>query len=515
MKFKKKLFIFVSLISVLSLNAEIKMPLVLSDNAILQRNANVKIWGWANPNANVEVEFSGQKKSTKANNKGQWALKLSPMKACDTPHVMSISENGGKPFEIKNVLVGDVWVAGGQSNMEFGMRQMSGGGKEVLENAKKHTVRYFKLWSSENKKTPQPDAYKGSRWIDFRTGSPLMNGLSAVASIFACDINAKTKIPIGVLDTSLSGTNMYSWLPKNVFENSPNLQHERDAFKKRMKTYNFERELAKFQKKVDEHKQAVTKAKAEGKPEPKLPSSIREIHKPRPDSPDKYRTYGEMFNARVYPLKNFTARGFIWYQGENDSAMKVGFDKTFAELVNSWRAQWGNQNMPFLAVQLPSYGTKSSWAEVRWQQLKVCNQLKNMGYIVTVDTGDEKDIHPTNKLPVGHRLANVALNQVYGFKDIVAYAPTVKNVKFTKNVVTVNFSGNIECRGEPRGFEVLCDDEWAPASAEVKTNSIIIRAKDSKKKIDGVRYLWKSFAKPDVCLFITGDLPVAPFIKKR
>ncbi len=509
---KKILISLLSIFATLCANAEIKMPKLFSDNAILQRDVPVNVWGWAEPNAKVELKFAGQVKTVKANKNGAWRVVLDPMQASSQSRSIFVSENEGKTVEIKNVVVGEVWISGGQSNMEFALRSMNGS-KEFIENAKNYDVRFFMQKSSMESKTPMLDAGNDAHWVDFRGDSNKIVNTSAIATVFACKLNAKIKIPVGVVDTSLSGTNMYSWLPKDVFENDPTLEHERKNLRDRTKRYDYQKALSKWQKGVDEYEVSVAKAKAEGKPAPKRHYRTTVRFRPRADSPDLYRTQGELYNGKVFPVKDYAARAFLWYQGENDGTMKNGFRESFVAIMKSWRASWGNANMPFVAIQLPSFGTKSHWAEIRAQQSQACEIAKNAYPVVTIDTGEKDDIHPKDKLEIAYRAANVALKMVYGFNDIVAFAPSVKNVSFENQTATVYFNRKIECRGEVRGFEVLSEGKWIPAKAKVQARSVTLTT-EGKANIEGVRYLWKSWAKPDVCIY--GDnLPVSPFIKEK
>lgn len=513
----KKLSILVSVLSIFAFSsfAEIKMPRIFSDNMMLQRNANVNVWGWASPNSKVNVQFAGQSKDVKANAKGEWLVKLAPMKENAKPQSMFISENGASPVEIKNILVGEVWVLGGQSNMAFGL---SGADcyNEYKEIVKKYPIRFFNQGNDASKtacKTPQEDSYKYARWADCQTQP--CGGFSAVGLIFATEISEKLNVPVGLLYTAISGTNMYSWFPQDVWDNDPMIEHERKAWERRLKNYDYEKALAKWQKKVDDYEAEVKKAKAEGKEPPKRHYSTTPTFKPRTDSPDLYRTRCELYNGRINPIKRFTVRGVYWYQGCNDGYMKEKFKESFICLMNAWRDAFKNPNMPFVAVQLPSWGTKAPWAEVRQQQYDACRELKNAGIACSIDTGLEDDIHPKDKLPIGKRSAAVALRDVYDL-DVQAYGPIVKNVKYMGKVARINFyGGKLVCKGDPRGFEVLCADKWVPAIAKVNGDTVVVKAKEGDSEISGVRYLWKSFAKPDVCIYSSADLPAFPFQLKK
>lgn len=218
-----------------------------------------------------------------------------------------------------------------------------------------------------------------------------------------------------------------------------------------------------------------------------------------------------LYNIRIAPIRNFTARGIVWYQGEADSHIDY-FDTLFTAFIEVWRREFGKPNMPFVFVQLPSFESKN-WCKIRLQQQNVADKIPNVYMATTVDTGTKDDIHPHDKLPVGERLAALALAKIYKLEDVRACGPKVKSVRYENNgaLVAFNTYDKLQTRGELRGFEVLADGKWIAAKANLRGNYISVYTPDKKAKVSGVRYLYKNWAKPDVCLYDDKGFPAYPF----
>ncbi len=510
----KKLFFIATLLALYTniTHADITMPKIFSDGMVLQQTYPAAVWGKSSPNAEIEVAFSGRKQKTKADANGEWKLSLKPLKASATPSEMLIFENGKEAKKISNVLVGEVWIAGGQSNMEFALSTMKDADKIIEENASDN-LRFFLQWPSNTfSDKPQFDNPKGSQWVSAKDkiGSP-----SAVAFLFANGIRKAFDIPVGVVMTSMSGTSMYSWVPEKTFSEDPRMEHERKAFERRKASYNFDKALEKWTNDKKNYEEKVAKAKAEGKPAPSAPYTFS-VHYPRKDTPDGFRTPTWLYNGKVAPVAGYSARGFIWYQGENDSNKKRElFADQLSALIDSWRSAWRRANMPFLIVQLPSY-TSKNWPEIRLAQAQVAKEGKNVFTAVVFDTGEEKDVHPKDKLKVGQRLANIALKEVYRQKNVHAFGPTFKSAQYSRGTVRVSFdmdgsrfarpSGDIKC------FEISLDGKnWLEANAKIVSNDALSVSGGGGGEIVGVRYAHKDWAKPHLNLFDADGLPTAPF----
>lgn len=497
------------------LYADIKLPRIFSNSMVLQCGEPVNVWGKSEPNAKVEVAFANQRVSTKAGADGSWSVKLAAMKPSAQGATLTVYENGAPKRTISDVLVGEVWIAGGQSNMAFGLKGADGS-KELIENANNSLVRYFNMGGTPRMKSldgigknPEWDCVKGASWL---VCSPKNAEycFKAVPYIFARDLAKKLNIPVGIVYTAIPGTNMRSWIPRADFEENPKFAKQKELFQNKIKNYDAKKALEKYEESVRTYPERVAKAKKEGYRPPEA-WTVSEEMRPWKDSPDRWASPCMLYNIRIAPIKNFTARGIVWYQGEADSYIDY-FDSLFTAFIEVWRREFGKPNMPFVFVQLPSFESKN-WCKIRLQQQSVADKIPNVFMATTVDTGTKDDIHPHDKLPVGERLAALTLAKVYNAGGVRACGPKMKSVRYENNGALVAFDscGKLEMRGEPRGFEVLADGKWRTANAKLHGNSVSVFAPDKKAKVSGVRYLHKNWAKPDVCLYDDGGLPAYPF----
>ncbi|MBE6412083.1 MAG: sialate O-acetylesterase [Opitutales bacterium] len=515
-----KLFVLSLAMFVCDCFAELRMPRIFSNSMILQREEKVNIWGWADANAKVDVEFAGQKVSAIADKNGRWKLSLNPMKASTQGREMRIFENGVLGKTIKNILVGEVWIAGGQSNMAFGLTGVKDS-KEIIANANNSLIRYFDQgyqppMNSINGlgKDSLDDVQKGCRWL-VCSPTNAQYSFKAVPYIFAREVAKKLNVPVAIIYTAIPGTTMTAWIPRNDFEKNPAFEVPKKNFERRLKAYDYQKELAKFEEKVRTYPARVAKAKAEGKKIPPAWTVAKEM-RPWKDSPDKRTSPVLLYNIRIYPIKDFTARGIIWYQGESDSQFVDAFQTYFKGFIEVWRKEFNKPDMPFLFVELPSYSGKT-WHKIRLKQQAVADSTKNVYMATTTDTGEKNDIHPNDKLPVAERLAKLALANVYKFKDVRANAPKLSSVSYNENsaVVKFNTDGRLAFKGKPRGFEICVDGNWiTPATAEIQGKSVVLVAPEKSAKISGVRYLYTPWAKPLVSLYDETGLPAYSFFNK-
>lgn len=505
-------------------HAEIKMPKIFSDNMLLQRDAPVNVWGKSAANAKIEVRMSsGFTARASADALGNWKATLPAMKASKTPLSMTVAENGNVQKSISNILVGEVWILGGQSNMEF--KVMSTTGFEAAkQRAKKYanTIRNFHQNGSAIAETPQFDSPKGANWSECNPET--VGNISGVGFYFAEALARDLDVPVGLVYTPLGATSMNAWIPVEAVEELPFFKLRWNLFLKRKASYDFDAAVRKFHAKQAEHKAACAKAKAEGKPEPKLgwPHFV---------FPNKmaagyvWEAPVYSYNAKVAPVTGYSARGFLWYQGEGDCGIdsRKVFAQQYKILVESWLKAWRNPNMKFYCVQLTSYNegnTSLVWAETRLEQLKGARSLKNGGIINTIDLGERNDIHPRDKTPVGLRLERLALADTYGAKNIAdAYAPEMENATFAADTVKIKFKnvgGKLEIRGAPRGFDVLSNGRWtSDVDVSIENgDTLVLKTKDGSA-ISAARNLWKNWAAPDVCLFSTSGLPAFAFNAKK
>ena len=510
----RKNLIVAFLIAVSSLSfADIWTPAIYSDNMLLQRDARVKIRGTASANAKVDVEFAGQKKSTKADANGNWSLRLDKMPANKNHQQMIIFENGKLGKIIKNVLVGEVWVAGGQSNMEWPVRRTSDA-KEAIARAKYPNLRYFGQHGYDTKKghIKQEQSTNG-HWL---VANNDVGGWSAAGFYFAEKLMKDLDVPVGIVYASRGATSMIAWLPDERLGLQEYTKNRKAQFLKELAKYDYKAELAKHNKKMADAKVEDAKRKAEGKPKAQRPWDFH--LPPLPNTPWSIGTTPSfMYNLMVHPVRGYTVRGTIWYQGEGDSGGKSreNFEIQMKQVVDAWRDAFENKNMYFYWAQLPAF--RSDWAGVRWRQLKARNSIEKSGVINITELGEINEIHPQFKTEVGLRFEGLAMREVYNRKDVHPYSPEFKSAKYDGDTAVVEFNTfgrTLEMRGAPRGFEVKANGKWIKANAVLSGKNVIAKSPNGEK-VEGVRYLWKAWTKPDVCLYNQDGLPAFSFINEK
>ena len=509
---KKIILAMFGLGALTALNAEIAMPKIFSDNMVLQCGEPVKVWGKALPNAKVLVKFAGQNVSANADKDGKWSLYLAAMKPNCKEDVMRISENGVPQKVIRNVLVGQVWIAGGQSNMKFMLKETDNA-SEAISRANYPLMRAFIMKHDAIKTAPAFDVPEGASW---RVCTPKSAGVfSAVAFFFAEKVMKELNVPVGFVETERSASVMVAFLERKDAKGVAGFDKQIAEYDKLAKTYNYPKELEKYKKAFAEYSAEKAEAKNAGKKFTK-----KAPFKPLPEGPMcSYQMPQFLYNAKVAPVAGYTAKGFLWYQGESDAPDPTLFADKLERLIKSWRKYWGKPDMPFYFVQLPSFAQRPNWPVVRDQQRSVAEKMKNVEMAVVIDSGTENDIHPKSKLVVGERLANIALKNLYGKKDLVVYGPKFKSFEYGGDSVAIKFDSfgkKMVLKGKPRGFEVFNGKKWVKAgeiSFDQKTNTVTVKGKRGGD-VEGVRYLWASWAAPDACLFNEDGLPAMSFINK-
>ena len=489
--------------------AEIKMPSVFSDNMLLQRDMLVKVWGKADANAQVDVAFGGQKKSTKADSSGNWSLRLDKMSANKNPQEMTVSENGKVGKVIKNILVGEVWIASGQSNMQWTLKRSKDGEKYINQPENK-LIRYFSQNTYALSKTPSFDSIKG-RWSH---AEPKFRGeYSGVGYIFAEKLQRDLDVPVAIVFGALGASKMIAFIPEDKVGE---LEYTNEVYKdfiKRNATYSYDRFYAKWEKQMAEWKKNCEEAKAQNKPAPRAPRAPNKVSFLPPFATPCY-----LYNAIISPIAGYGARGVIWYQGESDSEgdrLKY-FGEQFELIVKSWREKFENPDLAFIQVQLASFAVdKREWALTRWKQYLATKTISNCYMANIIDCGEKNDIHPKDKTTVGLRMENIAMYEIYGAKNINAYGPIMTSVKYKGNSAIVSFkaSSDLVGSGEARGFEVKVGGKWKKANAEIIGKTIKVSA--DTDAIEGVRYLWRNWVLPEVWLFDANGLPALSFINQK
>ena len=530
---KAKNLLLVIALATSSAFAEIKMPALFSDNMMFQSNAPIKIWGTADANAEVRIDFANQSKTVKACANGNWRAELSAEKGSFVPRDIRISENGKVAKEISNVLVGQVWIAGGQSNMEFPVKytfDFERAKKTVPNYAKK--LRYFFQTSEAYTRTPQSDFFAGSRWE--APTAQNVGEMAAAAFYFAEKLSDNIDEPVGIIYASKGATGMACWTSKEFLQKADFARPALEQFEKELASYTPE----DYQKKLAKFKEFMKKYRAAKASKTPLAVPWDATIPPNPIAPRySFRCPYMHYNGAIYPMRDFSVKGVVWYQGESDAGNKAKyFIEKFSLMIDCWRSQFKNPDLVFIFSELAAFNASEDWAYARVAQAKSAKVIDKCYMSAQVDSGEKDDIHPRDKTIVGRRMADIALSKVYGNNSFFGDAPELASVSFddAKAMLVINtYKRGIYPKGELRGFEVLVDGKWQPAKAIFTTkkntaksfkgtktknwgsaNRISVEGKNGGK-VDGVRYLWKGWTMPDACVFNKDGLPLLPFQKTR
>ncbi len=509
--------LLVMLFASVSASAKFWMPAIFNWGMVLQRDVPVKIWGVANPNEKITVWFNWKETTTVADNRGEWSVILAPMKANFKPMAMTIFVDDIPKKEIKEILVGDVWILGGQSNMEWRMPKTVDY-KRALADVNKYEIRTF-YQPRMGDKILRRDNPPGSRWCTTIGDANLAN-FSAVGYYFAEVIAERENVPVGLIYTPVGGAKMITYIPESVMSKNEDYAKSLEKFKKAQKEYPHKKTLEKWNQLNDQYNANFAKAKAQKQKLPRKPTFLHfSVVDGMPYPYNLMNAPAFLYNKMVAPLIQYTAKGILWYQGCGDAAPDADthFKPKFELLIEHWRSVAGNDKLPFYCVQLASFGTKAHFADVRWAQQQTAKNGVNIGAVNIIDTGDKTDIHPRDKHIVGQRLANLVLQEVYARKDIFAKSPEFDRVIYKGNVAEVifnDFDRGIKLQGDIRGFEVFSNGRWHNALAEFDNGKVVVKS-DDNSEILGVRYLWKNWAKPYVCIYNNDGLPANPFTNKK
>jgi sialate O-acetylesterase len=440
--------------------SNVMLPNVFSDNMVLQRNTEVTIWGWANPQEEVVVtpSWNHQEYKIKANNQAKWEIKI-PTPKEGGPYTVIVK--GYNEIILRNILIGEVWVCSGQSNMEMSVGWGIKNGEEEAKMAMNPNIRFFtvpKLTAA----SPQNNV-PGS-WTE--STPETMRNFSAAGYFFAKRLQEELKnVPIGLISSNWGGTPAEIWTPEEVIKNDAVLL-----------------ESAKTRK--------------------------EEVY--GPNQP------GRAFNAMIYPLIGYKIAGVIWYQGESNVGSAV-YDKTFSALISSWRKLW-NYEFPFYYVQIAPYqygDDHFGGVEIRNAQRKVLQEIPNTGMVLTSDISPIDDIHPKDKKSVGLRLANLALVSTYKTNSDLVNGPLYKGIKIEKNKVIVAFDyaeGLQFLNKKSNQFEIAgADNVFYIAQASIKNNAVLLNSKKVPNPLK-VRFSWKNTAQSE--LFNKANLPASSFISE-
>tara|TARA_B110000908_G_scaffold7377_1_gene9182 strand:- start:739 stop:2244 length:1506 start_codon:yes stop_codon:yes gene_type:complete len=475
--------------------ADVKLPAIFSDNMVLQQQSDTRFWGWAEPGEKVVVQGSWTKEISKpvtADKDGKWKTVLKTPKA-GGPYTITVK--GNNTITLKNILLGEVWVCSGQSNMEFRLPHASNGKQEVAE-AEYPQIRFFNVSGAA---TARPaDDVKGS-WSECHPKTA--GGILAVPYFFGRKIHKELNVPIGLVCPAMGATPARAWTSGKMLVEKNMYAHE---VKQVSDKETIDKAKAKYEAEMITWQEAVKKAKADGAPEPRRPRGLPRIGPRWPSA---------LFNGMISPLTSSTIKGVIWYQGENDVTGLAWYKPLFPNLIQSWRDAWGLGDFPFYHVQLPPYDYRhSNSALFREVQMKSLS-IKNVGMAVTLDVGDFKNIHPPHKKEVGERLALWALAKDYGKKNLVYSGPIYQSMKIEAAKIRVSFdhlgSGLVAKDGSLTNFMIAgADKKFVPAKAAINNGSVVVSS-DKVAKPVAVRYAFDNAGVPS--LYNQEGLPASSF----
>lgn len=475
-----------------------KIPPLFGDRMVLQRDKPIPVWGTAEPGSEVRVNFRSQSVAGRANAEGKWMVELKPEKA-GGPDSLTI-EGDERSTTFNDVLVGEVWLASGQSNMVLTLKALGPGftPDPLPDDAA------LRIFSVPAKAADAPSAELGGSW------GPASVHSSAVAYFFGKKMREELDVPVGILVSALGATSIGGWISEKGADNAPEakalLVKERKAY-----VEGYPEACRVYDEALAAWEKAKAEAEAGGQPfgqrKPMQPLS--------PDLP-RNRPFG-LYNGMIHPLAPYGLRGILWYQGESDSeSFRASvYGSMLRAMIQDWRTRWAQPQLPFLIVQLPAFNNEGMVA-VRAAQDAVAREPGN-GLAVTLDVGDKGDIHPRRKEPVGERLALLALADVYGL-NIPAHSPRATTAELQGSTVHIAFTcdegASLVFKGaeSSSGLEVAgADGKFLPTQVRLDKNSLLVSCPEVPKP-EQVRYAWASA--PAVTLFDSNSLPASPFLLK-
>ncbi|MDF1816894.1 MAG: sialate O-acetylesterase [Verrucomicrobiales bacterium] len=477
--------------------AELKMSSVFGDHMVLQRDMDLKVWGWADAGQDVSVEIDGQKVSGKAGDDGRWEVKLTPLATNAEGLEMKISA-GEETKTFSDILVGEVWVCSGQSNMQWAVGQSYDADLEAL-TAKFPKMRLITV--------PQVGTQEIQNDFDgkWEACTPeTVPGFSAVGYYFGKQLLLTLDIPIGLIDNAWGGSAAEAWVRRDILEADPKYAAYIEQWKNTEATYDYEAEVAKW-------KEKAAAAKAEGKP--------FNVRAPRNHLAGQHRP-GNLYAGVLHPVIGYGIRGAVWYQGESNAGRAWNYRDLFPLMISHWREEWGQGDFPFYWVQLADFRAEvaapepSEWAVLREAQ-SYSLKLPNTGQAVIYDIGEGRDIHPRNKEDVGKRLARIALNRDYGMTNIPYKNPSFSSMEIKGKEAILTFENvgsglyTFDVK-EATGFIIAGEDQvWHNAKATVLGKDKVKVWSDAVPNPVAVRYAWAT--NPIANLRSRENLPADPF----
>ncbi|QDU88591.1 hypothetical protein Pla175_19710 [Pirellulimonas nuda] len=477
---------------------------LFSDHAVLQRDQPIRVWGRCQPGGKVELSLADEKATATADESGKWQAELAARPA-GGPYTLKVA-SGDEEVVAQDVLIGDVWVCSGQSNMQWRLDQ-SRDAELAIAAADEPMLRLMRI---DTIGSQDPTEQIDTQW---RVSSPKEAGsFSGVGYFFGRQLQEALGVPIGLIDNSWGGSACEAWVPPAALADEAMYGPLRKRWSE-IEANSDEASLRRdYAEKLTQWREQREKALAEGRSAPGRPWINAPLFgNQRP---------GNLFAARVEPIRDFPITGVIWYQGESNAGRAYQYRELFPTMIGAWRDAWGQADLPFYWVQLADFKPEkpapapSDWAELREAQTMTLDRLENVGQALAIDLGEANDIHPKNKQSVASRLARLALADVYGSK-MPARSPRLEECEFADDAAQLTLT---DCEGglrtfdgvPPQGFAIAGSDQqfhWADAKITGK-NTVRLSSAEVREPV-AVRYAWAD--NPRVNLYNSAWLPVTPF----
>ena len=498
-----------------TLSADIRLPSVIGSHMVLQQDKPIKIWGWAEPGEGISVTFGGQSAQIIVDKEGRWEIELEAIKVDKGPHKMTITGTQSLPVELEDILLGEIWVCSGQSNMEWTMWRTH----SPIPEIRRADFPQIRLFHIPRKVSTHPEEDVEAEWKICKPAT--IRDFSAVAYYFGREIHKKLDVPVGLISTRWGGTRIEPWTPTAGFKSVPELHGILEEIKAANEEY--QKDMKKFLPNLKKWAELSELALSKGKTLPLQPEIPQHANQ-NPQAPTS------LYNAMVHPLIRFAIRGAIWYQGEanrNDGSI---YTKKMEALINGWRNVWQVGDFPFYYVQLApfNYGYLIDDEEsdtldfyrlpLIWEAQSNALKIPNTGMAITTDITNLNDIHPRNKRDVGYRLSLWALAKTYGQKDLVYSGPLYQSMAIEGNKIRIRFqhvgSGLISLDDQPLSwFEIASQDKiFYKARAEISGDSVLVLSERVSEPV-AVRFGWHQLATPN--LGNREGLPASPFRTDR
>lgn len=484
---------------------------MFGDGMVLQRDKKVPIWGTGTDGTQVRASCGGQTAEAVVKD-GSWQVELSSMSA-GGPYELVISAEGEQQV-LRDVWVGEVWLAGGQSNMQFKMDELQNK-EEKIAAANHPNLRYFHVPQTAHENDPMNKEWETAHW---KICTPQeARWFSAVAYYFAKDLLDALDVPIGIINCNWGGTSASCWIDESYMTSDKDLKEYVDEYNEMCKTMTWE----EYSKQLDVYNQSIEEynKRRESLPPGADPSEAGAFPWPPPNGPGSFLRVSGLHQNMILKTAPYQIRGFIYYQGESDTGKAGMYDKLLSQLIRNWRADWKDEELWFLFVQLPGFGGDNpdgeDWAVLRESQLQTAQRMENTEMAVALDCGDLIDLHPPHKQPIGDRLALIARNKVYG-QSVECSGPVLQEMIVEGSRAELRFghagSGLAAAMDRPlAGFELAGDDgKFNKAIAEIQGDTVILHSEEvySPKH---VRYGWANYTTAN--LVNSEGLPASPFRK--